>query len=363
MMIRKATVNLSYSNTDKVVQVKDFLLRYTESVNKYIDLLWNINRFRGSFVERVLLDQVSCPLTFSAKQLAACTALHIVKSQRKKKNKTKPTFSGRSFDLDQRFVQIQEGNNSFDLWIKVRGFGHTVGERCSSTLLPTRKHKHYHKFDDWIQKKSIHLRLDNKGRLFADIFFEKESPAKKEVGSIIGLDCGYKKLAVLSTGQRVGERLIQKIEKISRKKQGSKAFKRALCERNDYICAEVKKINLSDLQTIVVENLKNAKYKTKGKIHHKVMNKLQRWTYPYFLNRLEQFCEVVGVQCCRVNPAYTSQKCEKCGSIHKENRVGELFLCKECGYTQDADLNASRNILNRFLTGAELFGPCLGDSV
>jgi IS605 OrfB family transposase len=259
-------------------------------------------------------------------------------------------------------VQIQEGNNSFDLWIKVKGFGHTMGERCSSTLLPTRKHKHYHKFDDWIQKKPIHLRLDNKGRLFADIFFEKESPAKKEVGSIIGLDCGYKKLAVLSTGQRVGERLVQKIEKISRKKQGSKAFKRALCERNNYICAEVKKINLSDLQTIVVENLKNVKHKSKGKIARKVMNKLQRWTYPYFLSRLEQRGQISGVHVAYVNPAYTSQKCEKCGSIHKENRVGELFLCRECGYAEDADYNASRNILNRFLTG-EAFGPCLENSV
>ena len=361
-MIRKSTVNLSYSNTDKKSQIKDFLSRYTESINKYIDLLWNIQRFSGSFVERVLLDQVNCPLTFSAKQSAAQTALHIVKSQRKKKIRTKPTFNGRSFELDQRFVQIQEGENTFDLWIKICGIGYKSGERCSSLLLPTRKHKHYRKYADWNQKKSIRVRIADDGRLFADVFFEKEAPAKKEEGSVVGLDCGYKKLAVLSTGQRVGEKLVQKIEKIARKKHGSKAFKRALQERNDYICAEVKKINLSDLKAIVVENLKNVKHKSKGKIARKVMNKLQRWTYPYFLSRLEQICEVVGVQCHKVNPAYTSQRCEKCGSIHKENRVGELFLCKGCGYTEDADYNASRNILNRFLTG-ETFGPCLENSV
>lgn len=87
-MIRKSTVNLSYGNMGKIIYIKNFLSRYTEAVNKYIDLLWSIQRFYGSFVERVLLDQVSCPLTFSAKQSAACTALHIVKSQRKKKNKT-----------------------------------------------------------------------------------------------------------------------------------------------------------------------------------------------------------------------------------------------------------------------------------
>jgi len=81
------------------------------------------------------------------------------------------------------------------------------------------------------------------------------------------------------------------------------------------------------------------------------MNKLQRWTYPYFLNRLALACEVVGVQCYKVNPAYTSQTCSKCGSIHKENRNGEIFKCVECGHTDDADYNASLNILNNFLQG------------
>jgi len=361
-MIRESTVNLSYGNIGKIIHVKDFLSRYTEAVNKYIDLLWSIQRFSGSFVERKLLDQVSCPLTLAAKQSAAQTALHIVKSQRKKKNKTKPTFSGKSFDLDQRFVQVQEGENAFDLWIRIRGTGCSLGERNPSLLFPTRKHKHYRKYEDWNQKKSIRLRIADDGRLFADVFFEKEPLIEKEKGDIVGLDCGYRKLAVLSTGQRVGEQLVQKIEKIARKKHGSKAFRRALQERNDYISREVKKINLSDLKAIVVENLKNVKHKSKGRIARKVMNKLQRWTYPYFLNRLALACELVGVQCHKVNPAYTSQQCSKCGSIHKANRVGEVFLCKECGYTTDADYNASRNILNRFLTG-ETFEPCLENSM
>jgi len=362
-MIRKSTITLNYGNKDKLVRVKDFLSRYTEAVNKFIDLLWNIQRFSGSFVERQIVDQIDCPLTFSSKQSSACAALHIVKSQRKKKSKTKPTFSGRSFELDQRFVEIQEGKNSFDLWIKIRSIGQKPKETCS-LLLPSKKHKQYNKFirEGWVLKKSIRLRIKDSGKLVADIFFEKELPELKKEGSTIGLDCGYKKLAVLSSGQKVGEELEQKCEKISRKKQGSKAFKRALVERNEYINREVKKIGLSDLKAVVVENLKNVKKNSKGKIARKVINKLQRWTYPYFLNRLGQSCEVVGVQLRKVNPAYTSQRCSKCGSVYKENRNGEIFLCKECGYTQDADFNASRNILNRFLTG-ETFEPCLENFV
>ena len=351
MMIRKSTINLNYCNTGKKNKVLDFLDRYTEAVNQYTDILWEIKRFTGSFVGREVLDQVDVPLSFSAKQGAACSALHIVKSQRKRKKKTKPTFSGKSFELDQRFVVIQEGKNSFDIWITIKGMGRKSGER-NSVKIPTKKHKHFNKFiqEGWKLKKSIRIR--RKGdQLFGDLFFEKVAPAQKEEGDIIGLDCGYKKLAVLSTGQMVGEELESKCEKISRKKQGSKAFHRALKERDEYINKEVKKIKLSDLKAIVVENLKNVKKNSKGKVARRFMNKLQRWTYPYFLRRLEQACEVVGVQCHKVNPAYTSQRCWQCGSIHKENRNGEIFKCMECGYTSGADFNASLNILNRFLTG------------
>ena len=356
-MIRKSTINLNYSNSGKLSKIKDFLSRYSVCVNRFIDILWS-KQFTGSFVERKLLDKVEVLLTFSAKQSAAQTALHIVKSQRKRKKKTMPIFKGTSFELDQRFIQIQEGKNSFDLWITLRGIGRKSGER-KSLLLPARKHKHFLKFvqDGWNLKQCGRLQIVDDRKIFLDVFFQKEPPKFKSKGNVIGLDCGYKKLAVLTTGQRVGEKLVEKITKISRKKQGSKAFKRALVERNEYINREVKKINLSNLQTIVIENLKNVKHKSKGKIHHKVMNKLQRWTYPYFLSRLEMACEVVGVQCHRVNPAYTSQQCSKCGSIHKENRKGELFQCVECEHTADADFNASWNILNRFTTG--VFGPCL----
>ncbi len=48
-----------------------------------------------------------------------------------------------------------------------------------------------------------------------------------------------------------------------------------------------------------------------------------------------------------INPAYTSQRCSKCGHIHKDNRKSQSsFLCTKCGFQWNADLNASHNILN-----------------
>jgi transposase len=47
----------------------------------------------------------------------------------------------------------------------------------------------------------------------------------------------------------------------------------------------------------------------------------------------------------KVNPAFTSQRCSGCGHIAWESRKSRaLFCCVACGYTDNADLNAAKNI-------------------
>lgn len=342
-MIRKSTINLNYGNTAKENNLIEFIVEYTQIVNFYIDMLWEKQIFSGRFLSKEGLTADSW-LSERAKQCAGKQALQIVKSQRKKNQKTKPVFSGSSIELDSRFTDIEKGKNSFDIWIKFTSLGKKI-----KILIPSKKHLHFNKFTSWNKKKSARLRVRRDGQIYLDVFFEKKEKDKKHEGKIVGLDCGYKKLAVLSNGVKIGTDLEDKVEKISRKKQKSKTFNRALKERNEYIDREIKSLDLKDVKGIVVEDLKSVKHGTKGKIRKKFNNKLQRWVYRYFLNRLEQHCEVVGVQLHKVDPAYTSQECSACGYIHRSNRNGEIFRCRSCGYTADADFNASLNILNRWL--------------
>jgi IS605 OrfB family transposase len=47
----------------------------------------------------------------------------------------------------------------------------------------------------------------------------------------------------------------------------------------------------------------------------------------------------------RVNPAYTSQTCNACGHCAPENRESQaVFRCVACGWQDQADVNAARNI-------------------
>lgn len=47
-----------------------------------------------------------------------------------------------------------------------------------------------------------------------------------------------------------------------------------------------------------------------------------------------------------VNPAYTSQTCSCCAGVDAGNRRTQAFFaCLACGHTENADVNAARNIL------------------
>jgi len=48
-----------------------------------------------------------------------------------------------------------------------------------------------------------------------------------------------------------------------------------------------------------------------------------------------------------INPAFSSQRCFKCGHISKNNRKSQSdFTCENCKHTENADLNASDNLLD-----------------
>jgi IS605 OrfB family transposase len=184
-----------------------------------------------------------------------------------------------------------------------------------------------------------------------ELTFEKETPARKEEGKIIGIDIGLKKLITTSEGQKYGQDIEKLINKIQRKKQGSKVFNQALKERDYYINRVVKNLNWQNLKTIVMENIKNIKKNTKKekRLRKEFRSKIQRWTYFKLLSRIKLTAEATGVHLQLVSPAHTSQTCGWCGAVHELNRNGEIFLCRNCGYTEDADYNASKNILKSYL--------------
>ena len=95
----------------------------------------------------------------------------------------------------------------------------------------------------------------------------------------------------------------------------------------------------------------NNNSKLKGRLSKNIRSSIGNWNYRFWLERVEQQCENNRVSFRTVSPYNTSVTCPKCGHTDKKSRNGEIFCCQSCGHTDNADINASKNILLRFLTG------------
>ncbi len=63
----------------------------------------------------------------------------------------------------------------------------------------------------------------------------------------------------------------------------------------------------------------------------------------------------------KVDPAYTSQRCSACGTVDPKARKSQaVFACRSCGYADNADVNAAKNIAAGHAVTARGRPPPLG---
>lgn len=89
----------------------------------------------------------------------------------------------------------------------------------------------------------------------------------------------------------------------------------------------------------------------------KIVKNINRWAYGQMYDILCQKCTVEGLpKPKKVNAKYTSEECSVCGhnsviatrgKIRNRENQSE-FICKKCGHTMNADINASINIAQRY---------------
>ena len=195
--------------------------------------------------------------------------------------------------------------------------------------------------------------------------------------SAVGLDAGITKLITLSDGSKPFEpvnsfktnqdKLAQLQRQLARKVKFSVNWKKQKAKisrlhsrianiRRDYLHKATTTISKNHAM-IVIEDLKvsNMSKSAAGTVDEPGRNVAAKSG----LNRaiLDQgWCEMRrqltykqlwrGGDVLAINPAYTSQKCACCGHTAKDNRKTQAsFVCTECGYTANADVNGARNIL------------------
>ena len=234
--------------------------------------------------------------------------------------------------------------------------------------IPLQVNNSYHNFSkirkqQWIIKPSIK-------RNTVDIIGTKEveKPTFKEFNKVIGIDLNVKNNFASCSNEQVFDydrtyinefcNQLKKFDKIGLKNISSKQKKKLekLVRKNEWyfrslihdVLDELTKQGITD---IVMEDLDqfSASY-TKNKefdIKYSRLNRLLRLSN--IKNWFNQQAEKRGIRVHLTLACYSSQQCPKCGHISKDNRpTQEQFKCVNCQYTNNADINASKNLKLRF---------------
>lgn len=263
-----------------------------------------------------------------------------------------PTHNGKKAILSETINTQSEvvSTKEFDFNVTLGSIGNKI-----KISIPLKKHKQFNKWNI-IGKRSKSIVLTKN---YIQFSFEIKVDKKKTEGRDIGVDIGLNKLLATNDGIFYGEKLKTLIEELQRKKKYSKGYYRKKEEIKEYIDYCCKQLDWASLRFIVCERLKNVKHKMKAKrrLAKRIRRVISNWNYAYVLKRLQELSEINRVSFRSVAPFYTSQTCPICGHRDKKNRLSqEFFECQKCGHTDNADVNAAKNILNLFFTGK--YGSC-----
>ena len=99
-------------------------------------------------------------------------------------------------------------------------------------------------------------------------------------------------------------------------------------------------------------NVKNMVNRKNRKINNKTVRNMLTWSHYKFrmmlLNKSEEYNDK-HIIC--PTEEYTSKTCGRCGNIKYNLGGNKVYNCKKCGLHIDRDINGSRNILIKYLTG------------
>lgn len=224
--------------------------------------------------------------------------------------------------------------------------------------------------------KSATISMTSTGKYYVSILCETEIASLPKTNSSVGIDLGISDFAILSTGEKIGNRrfinqLSTKLAKeqkiLSRKALVAKKEGRKLSDSKNYQKQRIKvaKIHekianmrrdfLHKLSTNLVKNhdiicTEDLSSKNLMK-NHKLAKSIGDASWTEFVRMLEYKSSWYDKKVSKISRWYpSSQICSDCGfSSGKKSLSIRKWTCTNCGSHHDRDINASINILNEGL--------------
>ena len=212
--------------------------------------------------------------------------------------------------------------------------------------------EYYWKYLDW-RYQNLEI-IKCKKAMYFNITFSRAVNASTSCGNeTVGVDLGVNNLAVCSDGQVFTghETKIIQYHYLRKRLQakGTKSAKRLLKKVSGrqkrymaWVNHNVSKKIVSSADIIVLEDLKGIR-KSRNKHRSKRLNRwLNSWSFYQLGNFITYKAEREGKRVIKVNPYMTSQTCSSCERIG--SRYFDSFVCQHCGFSSQADFNASCNL-------------------
>ena len=232
-------------------------------------------------------------------------------------------------------------------------------------------------FDFW-KLKGATLTYSVKTRQFwIRLVYETATPILKTDGVVLGIDRGIRQLAVTSEGQFFSNRKLRAAQRrflYNRKTaqaQGTPSARRrlkAMSGKEQRFSRDVNHrvtkqlINLTDVKTYVLEDLKGIRNQQRGRQQNK---RIGSWPFHQFGVFLAYKAQALGKEVVYVDPRYTSKKCSCCKAIQKRSRHKSKYCCRKCNFQLHADWNAAAkqqlfckfDLFSLFSLDYSFFGP------
>ena len=348
-MLRAVKLSLKFSTPTKLASVVAVLDRYRATVNAYIAHVWK----HGGSLHKATADSVPLGhLTFRQRAHALQQALGIVLATRKSARSignaaTMPVFRG-AMVLSKQLAEVTESRvrGQFDLWLRFSTL--SPGNRIDIPLKATNPYRKWTRQPGAILKGGCAIG-GRPGRYYAIVWVLIPDSVPKQTGQDLGVDVGINKLLATSDGRHYGRNIKLWMNRVRRRKPGSKGKQRARRARDRYIHETINRLPWHQTKLIAVEDLKNIKRGKKAGRGKTFRKAVAPWTVSYVMRWLEMKAQENRVLRVPVNPRGTSTTCPVCGHRASSNRSNEKFACVSCGHAGDADTIGSVNILNRAL--------------
>ena len=225
----------------------------------------------------------------------------------------------------------------------------------------------YHRTLPSFPKKVI-IKRESDGKFYVVFSVEVDKKELRKTGQSCGVDLNIENIAVATSKEEFFLKKIKKMEKYTKRykrieKELSKRYQKKLKSKNtkklqqklNKIHNKVKNVKenffhnfskylVENFDHIRVEELKVKDMKEKSP-SKRLRRDISEVSWVSLIAKIRYKAKRHGKIFEEINPIYTSQRCNLCGYISRKNHTTQSkFLCKSCGYQDNADINAAKNI-------------------